>query len=353
MTKQHKAKQHTVPKTLLRGFVDTRSRLRLRRRDGTESLISVNNASVRSDFYSYTGAAGTVVDDIEDWLSSDIEDPVTPVLIRARRGDSLNAAHNTALARFAASGLLRTATTRDRLRQIGDHIGPVLVFHEYLVSRKVDPTTLSMAELDAAQAAATAVWERLGKPADPDQANLRVFLREFDRLSTQLDDWTWSLRTAARACLITADAPVAVLPSSDVGWHGLLPPGSPVFIPISSRQLLIGEPRAPLAGGEQLLPELASVVNARLAFEAYDALFADPSAAWPDVPPLSPVRPTMPTPTVTWSRSDDSDDKTASPSYPEINDPAIRRLVYDLGGSNNIGSESNNGPDSGQNDPCG
>ncbi|GAB2578912.1 hypothetical protein GCM10009593_16640 [Microlunatus antarcticus] len=338
MTRQHKAKQHTVPKTLLRGFVDTRSRLALRRRDGTESLISVNNASVRTNFYSYTGAAGALVDDIEDWLSSDIEGPVAPVLIRARRGDPLNAPDNTALARFAASGLLRTATTRARLEQVGEHIGPVLVLHEHLVNRKIDPTTLSPDALNAAQVAATAVWERLGKPDEPAQANLRIFLREFDRLSERLNDWTWSVRTAPRACLITADAPVAVLPSADLGWQGILPPGSPVFIPISSRQLLIGEPRRPLAGGDQLLPELASVVNARLAFEAYDALFASPSAPWPDVPPLSPTRPTMPTPTVTWSRSDGSADTTTSPSYPEINDPAIRRLIDDLGGSDDLGS---------------
>lgn len=68
---------------------------------------------------------------------------------------------------------------------------------------------------------------------------------------------------------------MAVLPSTDTGWHGILPTGSPVFIPVSSRQLLMGEPH-PLEAGDKLHPDLARLVNARLAFEAADAVFADP-----------------------------------------------------------------------------
>ena len=328
MAGQHKVKQHTTPKTLLRGFVDTRSRLAMRRRDETDTLISVNKASVRSNFYSYT-ADGALVDDVEDWLNSAIETPVTPVLIRARQGGILTPADDAILARFAACGLLRTATTRSYLQQIGDHLGPVLVLHQHLVRRNIDPSTLSSAEWSSVEAAAEAEWRRLGKPADADHADLRVFLREFDQLSARLEDWTWSVLTAAQACLITDDAPVAVLPSADDGWQGILPAGSPVFIPVSSSRLIIGEPH-PIAGTDRLNLRLARAVNARLALEAYDAVFADPRSPWPVVPALAPARPTLPAPRVTWSRSS-GEDSTYPAVYPEVQDDAVRRLLDSLG----------------------
>jgi hypothetical protein len=304
----------------------------MRRRDGTDTRTSVNDASVRSNFYSYPGTDGAWVDDVEDWLSTDIESPITATLIKTRRGEAVSAADSVHLARFAASGLLRTATTRSHLEQIGAHIGPLLVLHQHLARREIDPETLTPAAWETLQAAAETVWNQLGKPAEPDQANLRVFLREFDRLSAVLTDWTWSVQTAAKACLITADAPVAVLPSTDTGWHGILPAGSPVFIPISSRQLLIGEPH-PLGGSVKLQQDLARLVNAKLALEADDAVFADPTAPWPEMPALAPTRPTLPTPTITWSRSPEGTKSTFPAVYPQIDDDAVRRLLDSLGAS--------------------
>lgn len=155
-----------------------------------------------------------------------------------------------------------------------------------------------------------------------------MFLREFDRLSTLLADWKWSVLTSASTtvALITSDAPVAVLPGSAGGWRGILPAGSQVFIPINSRQLILGEPH-PLGGGDQLDVDLVRAVNAQLAVEAYDAVFADPSRDWPDLPTLTSTRPHVPTPTtVTWSRGDEQT-KTFPVTYPEIADSSVQQLI--------------------------
>ncbi len=52
MPDQITRRQHTVPKTLLRGFSDPKRYIAMKRRDGTDGVISLNNAAVRGDFYS-------------------------------------------------------------------------------------------------------------------------------------------------------------------------------------------------------------------------------------------------------------------------------------------------------------
>lgn len=183
------------------------------------------------------------------------------------------------------------------------------------------------------------MWDRLGTPPNPERVNLRLFLRLFDRLSTRLSTWTWSVSTAQQPCLVTADAPVAVLPNSSGGWSGILPADSPIFIPISSSQLIVAELRPPLADPPELPIELADLVNARLAFEAHDAIFADPRSGWPlPLPALAPSRPRLPTPAVTFSRDEaNSAGQAPKPSYPTIDDPAVRELLAALGGTEEVG----------------
>jgi len=329
MIGQVKRRHHTVPKVLLLGFVDSKNRLVMRRRDGSNLLTSLNDASVRGDFYSYRDSDGVLVDEVETWLGDGIESPVAEVLVRARRGEQLASNDVVHLARLAASGLLRTPTIRSYLDQLDAHLGPLLLMHRHLTAAAVDPTALSPEAMKRVHATAATVWNDCDKLSANEQSKLRTFLREFDKLSQRLSTWSWNVLTAKHPCLITADAPVVTLGTDDGGWHGVLPKGSPVFIPVSSRHLLIGE-QHPIGRGSFTI-ELAKMVNIRMTSEAYDAVFADPIMPWPDHIVLEPRRPTLPHPTVSWSRSQPGSEPTFPTAYPAVEDDRVRALLDSLG----------------------
>jgi hypothetical protein len=299
------------------------------RRGGSRNLTSLTDASVRTDFYSYRDAADELNFDVENWLGDHVETPVAPILLRARKGNGPHPEDSDALGRFAASGLLRTATVRSYLSQIGEHIGPMLLLHHHLSSNSIDPEALSPEGLERAEQAARMAWKRLGKQPDDDQANLRTFLREFDKLSGRLSRWTWTVQTASTPSLITSDAPVGTFSSDNGGWHGILPTGSPVFVPISSTQLLVGEEN-PLGRVERLSEGMARLVNAQIANEAYDAVFCSPDMSWPPELVLNSSRPTLPKPRITWSKSDATSAPTYPAAYPDIADQPVRALLDSL-----------------------
>ena len=332
MPDQVTRRQHTVPKTLLRGFSDPKRCLAMKRRDGTDGVISLNNAAVRGDFYSYRDPDGTLSDAVETWLNEHVESPISEVLRRTRQGEQPSASDSWRLARFAASGLLRTATTRSYIEQLDRHLGPLLLLHRAIATMEIDPTPISPASLDRAYAAAAQAWNRREKQSDADQSKLRTFLREFDNLSRKMSTWSWSLHTAREPSFITADAPVATFAPGDGGWHGILPEGSPVFIPISSYRLLVGEQH--LLGVGLVTTTLARMINTRLAREAYDAVFSDTRMRWPEYINLAPTPPTLPKPTITWSRSKSRGKPTFPATYPAVHDKSVRKLLDLLGAEN-------------------
>jgi len=334
MGSRPKRRQHTVPRTLLRGFADANGCLAMRRRDGTDGLISIRRASVRRDFYSFLGDDGGRVDDVEDWLDEHVESPVSPVLDRLRSGEQPSGSDSPVLAAFAASGLLRTATVRSYLEQLDGDLAPLMLVHKVLTRSGTDPTTLPPESMDRLHAAASRVWSERDKEPDEARSMLRTVLRHFDELASDLSSWAWSLHTADRPCLITADASVATFAPVGQGWLGILPQGSPVFIPISARRLLVGEKFA--QGSGTLTADLTRLVNGRLAQEAFDAVFADPSMTWPAEAHMSSQRPTLPIPTVTWSRSDLESSPTFPSIYRAVASESVRVLLKSLGAKDTV-----------------
>lgn len=328
IVQQVKRRQHTVPKVLLRGFSQG-NRLQMRRRGGSDHLTSLANATVRSNFYSYRDSSGAPVTAVEDWLAAHVEGPAAAVLGRARSGDAVHAADTPVLARAVAACLLRTATVRSYLEQIDTHLGPMLLIQAALAKAHVRADDLSAAGMARIQAAATSIWsQHSGSAADRGGA-LRTFLREFDAWSSRLATWEWSLLSATEACFITSDAPVATLRPDGARWHGIVPPGSPVLLPISPKHLIVGEARIVRPG--TVTDELVRLVNTQLAREADDAIFAHPAMPWPPYVQLPTRRPTLPTPTITWSKTVPGDPPTFPKSYPPVHDAAVRVLLDALG----------------------
>ena len=87
---QVKKRQHTVPRTLLKGFADAKGLVAIRQRSGGKAVrININNATVESFFYSFAGPSGELRNEVEEWLDEYAEGPVTPVLERLREGGQL------------------------------------------------------------------------------------------------------------------------------------------------------------------------------------------------------------------------------------------------------------------------
>lgn len=324
-----KKHQHTVTRTLLRGFCDSRGMVTMWRRNGLVRDVHINDAAVRKSFYRFHDDTGQSSDAVEDWLDKRVENPVGPVLKRIREGGQLSPADRPALSRFVVAGLLRTATVAAYMRQIDEHIGPILLASNALARQGMDPSLMNSRDLQAVREAAERVWGRLTR--DDPKSRLRTIARKFDELVLEVTDWTWTVEVAAEDRLIVSDAPVGTFQSDPVGWHGLLPAGSPLMVPISPRHLLIAE-KNPVAPQQTatLDPQLADLVNRRIAREADDAIFSRPGVSWPTGLVLARRSPALPAPTVTWSRSGSGRPPSFPTMYPAVDDESVRELLAAL-----------------------
>ena len=245
---------------------------------------------------------------------------------RIREGGQPSPADRPALSRFAVAGLLRTATVAAYMRQIDKHLGPILLANNVFVRQGMDPSSMTPTDLRAVQEAAERAWGRLTR--DDPKSRLRTIARKFDEFVLEVTDWTWTVQVAPEDRLIVSDAPVATFHPDPVGWHGVLPAGSPLMVPISPRHLLLAEkhPVSPLQT-TNLDPLFADLVNCTLAREADDAIFKRPDADWPTDLVLGRTPPALPAPTVTWGRSDRSRPPSFPATYPAVNDESVRELL--------------------------
>ncbi|MGY1810653.1 DUF4238 domain-containing protein [Blastococcus sp. SYSU D00669] len=336
MADKLKTHQHTVPRTLLRGFCDEREFVTMRRRDGLVREIPISNATVRRRFYTFDDSSGQPSNAVEDWLSEQVESRAGPVLQRLREGQQPTPEDRPALARLAVAGLLRTATVASYLEQMDRHLGPFLLVHGVFVRHEVDPASLSPTDIELLQAAATDAWQRVTR--DDPAARLRTMVRKFDELVLEVTDWVWSLQVSPDKVLITSDAPVVTFTPASAGWHGVLPSGSPLMLPVSPRHLLYAE-KHPLPGVSDcsLDAPLAKVVNEVLAREADDAVFTHPAMDWPLDLVLAPTPPTLPTPTVTWGRpTSAAEPRTFPATYPPVQDASVRAVLRELGAEDEV-----------------
>lgn len=215
--------------------------------------------------------------------------------------------------------------------------------HRLISHRGLDPDSLTERVRNELAESADRIWSQASDGRDLRKSRLRTIARKFDEFATEFATWHWTLSstngvrqqaghdTGGDCWLITADAPVATISFEPGGWHGILPEGSPLFMPVSPTHLLIAE-KHPLGEPlERVTPELAWLVNRRLSAEAYESIFVHPSLEWPADLSFARERPTLPTPTVTWGRSAPEVQPTFPAKYPPLRDLTVAALLKTLG----------------------
>lgn len=326
MGKQRLAhRHHTVPKVYLRGFAED-GRVDVRRRSGETRCLALDSVAVRTDFYNFRTSTGVKVGSVEQWFANHIEGPVGTVLGRLRRGENPAPGDVATLAAFVSAQLLRTVTTASRMEQIDDHLRPLLILIEVCKQQRIDMMTLSADQRAHLLRLAREASAPYFSAEDDRRSRLRTLLREADKIASQLSSWHWAVLASDNPVLITGDAPAVTIQTED-GWRGVLPAGSPVYLPLSPTRLLIGE-RVKLSDEQHLSAQLATAVNHAVAAEANDAIMTAPSVGWPSDIHLSRHRPTLPEPRVTLSRSNGQ--STLPATYPTVASPQIRSLLREL-----------------------
>lgn len=319
VTRRH----HTTPRVCLRGFAED-DWLTIRTRSGVERTVHLTDTTVRKNFYNVLTSEGVETSAVETWLARSVESPIGPVFERLRAGETVRQTDCPALAKFVVSQLLRTPTTSAMLEHIDRHIGPLMVVHAVLNKHNLDPNRLPSYELQWITDTARRVWEEHTR-SGARRSQLRTILRKIDELADQLSAWTWLVLQSDSPMLISSDAPVATFHNPDEPWAGIIPPGSPVYLPLSPRHLLVAE-RNNLDTSTKLLPELAQMVNQVNARQAADTILKAPTQAWPNDLVLLPDAPPLPTPTVTWRRDPDAA-PTFPAEFPTVLAPDIRAVL--------------------------
>ncbi|WP_370289081.1 DUF4238 domain-containing protein [Nocardioides sp.] len=321
--------QHIVPRAYLRGFADAGNQVVVwRRGQQSEQRLHISNVAVRKDFYNFSMPSGAKSDALESWLGQAIESPAAPLLkaLRTTTGPlDVATSDSTVLARFVAAQLLRTPTVAGHMRDIDDHLRPLLHTLEILRAAGLSAADLTAAEMAEWQAAGSRMAQA-HTAAGGENSRLRTIMRTFDGFATALGGRRWSVLATSDHLLITGDAPVVTLSPFETGWRGLLPPGAPVLMPITPSRLLVGEEH-PLSKEHILRPEFAFAVNRQIAVNADDAIIKAPGTDWPTYLSLAPARPRLPSPKITMNPSAGVPQQI---TYPAISDPAVSDLLQQL-----------------------
>lgn len=316
-----KRHNHTVARVLLKGFAHN-SLVRMLRRDGTDRSIPVARAAVGYDFYLFN-KEGNKTDAVENWFDTQVESPMGALLPRLRQGVQPATSDVPALAKFVAASLLRTESVRSYMEQIDAHTGPVLLVSEAWKQEGIQPEDLAESDVARWLEIAAEAYQKMEQPLDEARrSRLRTMLRHYDVLTQRLKGWSWTVTTTDSPIFITGDAPVVAFDIESEGFHGIIPPGSPVFMPVSPRSLLVGEEH-PLSPGRLLDPKLASLINMALAREAHGAIFCHPSTPLPKNFKLPAHAPTLNAPRVTIARSDPGTSPTFPATYPNVGDSTV------------------------------
>lgn len=326
-----KQRHHTAPKVYLRGFADSHELVSVRRRNGDELKLHINNVTVRSGFYNVRTSTGVLHDAVENWFMSEVETPAGPVLRRLRDGgatDDLGVENAVVVSHLVAAQLYRTATARSYMEQVDANLGPLLMVIEVTKTLGIDPRRLAPEQLATHMRAARELLREHQAPADVRLSQVRTMVREIDKMMNRLENWHWTVVEAAEPRLITGDAPAVGLQPGLGGFHGILPAGSPVYLPLTPTRLLIGT-RKKQSSPINLNSRLAFAVNQRIANESADVIM---KATWQDWPPnvrMPATPPQLPTPRISY-RPSTATRSTFPATYPTPRSGSVRNLLRTL-----------------------
>lgn len=314
-------RHHTVTHALLKGFSE-REQVLTRDRKGMEFRQSTKNATVVADFYSFEND-GSQDDAVEEWLAIEVENEFTKLLPGLREGEHPTVEMRPVIARFLATAVVRTRTARSYMDQIDQHTAGSIILHKLAEDLGWDLAKMTTPEIENLRSMCQQEWNLLPPSTDYRAGNLRTVVRESKRIEEELLTYVWSVARSQEPTFLIGDAPVLALDGQSRGWHGIVPKGATVFMPLSSRAVLVGEPhvfkRSFSANG------LVEAVNTLTVREAYKQVFRHPVMPWPFGLRLSTQAPTLPTPSFKVARSDPGKPPTFPYTYPDMQD--ARRTV--------------------------
>ena len=334
MTKVKKH-QHVVPRAYLRGWADTEDHVAvLDRGSAGPRRFSVSNSAVRKRFYNFAGADGVETDVVENWLGKHIEAPVGETLKALRAGAGIGDVNKETVINFTVAQLVRTPTVFAFMEHFDEHLGATMLLVHAAKSGGFDLLALSDADRDRYLAVAKRAWAARRDERDTRASKLRTMARKLDEVSTLVSSWHWSVLTSPEPILISGDSPVVTLSPTGYDWSGLIPDGSPLWMPLSPIMLLVAEPVKPLGSQLVLSGELAEFVLSALARQADRALFNAPGRPWPSGLVFPAQKPTLPEPRVTWSKADGR--ATFPATYPPVASAVVDALLRELGAVNTV-----------------
>jgi len=287
-------RHHTVTRMLLEGFSE-RGHVTTHVREGREFGQSIHNATVVADFYSFDNTDGPD-DAVEGWLADVVEGDFHGLLPALRRGEQPTSDTQPAIARFVATAVVRTRTARSYLDQIEHHTIGSTVLMKVAPSLGWKLGEMSTAEVRHLRDMCQRAYESLPRRPDHAASNLRVVVRESRRIEGALLQYVWSVATTSEVAFLLGDAPVLALSGHASGWHGLVPNGATVFLPLSPQAVLLGQPH--VFGRSFSADRLVTTVNALTVREAYEAVFRHPWMPWPSGVLLGPHPPRLPEPSL-------------------------------------------------------
>lgn len=323
-----KRRHHTVAQLVLNGFTRT-GQLDAWRRNGAQYRTSVEDATVARDFYAFNTTAGQTHRDIEDWFETQVETPVVEVVRRLREGSQPHEDEAPVLAGLVAASLLRTRAVRSLMAQFDHHLAPIMVMARVASDKGWNLAEATSGQLEELRSITAKVWTE--HPRDPEEearSTLRTMLRKYDEMSIDLTRWHWWTEHTDRAAFIIGDAPVITIDAfRDGGWRGLLPEGSPAYLPLSPTCVLAGAPTPPLRASTIATDETVNALNTTIAKNAYDAIYKHPPMPWPRDLQLASQPPRLSAPTHTIGKSDPRKPPTFPATFPDLNDETIADLL--------------------------
>lgn len=319
-------RHHTVTRAVLEGFSQG-GRVIARSREGLQFPQAIQDATVVADFYSFDND-GRPDDAVEDWLAAVVEQDFTDILPGLRQGGQPTSTMGPAIARFLAAAVVRTRTARSYLDQIDRHIAGTVVLWTIAPRMGWNLAEMSRPQVAHLRDLCQQAWQSLPPRPDPEASHLRTIVRQSRQIEQSLSTYAWSVARTEEPAFLIGDAPVLALDGRTRGWHGLIPKGAAVFLPLSPQAVLIGEPhifnRSSSAAG------IAATVNTLTVREAHQYVFRHPEMEWPPDLRLSTQPPSLPRPSFNIRPSQPGRPPTYPYTYPVMDDAETTTLLNHL-----------------------
>lgn len=328
-----KARHHQVPRFLLRQFAIDGEVIQLRR-DGQRKPVSVSNAAVQEHFYSFIGADGVRISELEDYFADAVDGLAAPAIRRIVTSDWTLEDLRVA-SRFAAFQIVRSPAFRHRDEQLNAVMGPMLAgfdaaaqyLQELGDDSEFDERTARLV-FDAARADPPAEYLSVATR----ESQIRMLVRTAEQVLKEFEGLVWSVGVADTPSFCCSDSPAVIFkPGMAAGGLGGFTVGSggEVRLPLSPRHVLVGSAihLGPLQF--QASREFVVSTNVLLAQECRYMIVLPPGGVAPGDPRPARRPPPLPEPTIT-IKLDMEALVPRAPSvgqFPPLSDPRLRSLI--------------------------